>query len=264
MDRRDFLKLSAASYFLSQLQPALATPRTAIPGASTKRITFVLFENMTPLDLIGPMTLLQFSGYELEYVWHRTGTVKTEIEAVNLIANKRFDDITDTSVLCIPGTGNPYRTIEDRQLLAFLHRVGQRAEYVTSICTGAIILAAAGLMHGYRATTHWSMLDDLSRFGAIPLQQRVVTDRNRITGGGVTAGIDFGLQLLAVLTSQHNAELAQLITQYDPHPPFNAGSPQSASPAVVEAAKQRIFANVAQATPNYQQILTRAANDAQG
>jgi cyclohexyl-isocyanide hydratase len=125
----------------------------------------------------------------------------------------------------------------DAELIAFLQMAAQRADYITSVCSGALLLGAAGLMKGYRATTHWAVHDALFQFGAQPVKARVVTDRNRISGGGVTAVIDFGLTVLAQLRGADVAQTVQLMMEYDPQPPFDAGSPEKAGQVVVNAAR---------------------------
>jgi cyclohexyl-isocyanide hydratase len=135
----------------------------------------------------------------------------------------------DLEILFVPGGfGGTGPVLEDPEVLDFVASRGARATYVTSVCTGALILGAAGLLQGYQATTHWAYHDLLPLVGAEPVAARVVEDRNRITGGGVTSGIDFGLTLLARLTSDDYARGWQLGTEYDPHPPFDAGSPAKA------------------------------------
>ena len=124
--------------------------------------------------------------------------------------------------------------MEDAETLEFLKARAPNARWITSVCTGALVLGAAGLLRGYKAATHWASMDLLPLLGAEPVESRVVMDRNRITGGGVTAGIDFGLIVAQILWGQDTAELLQLGTEYDPHPPFNSGSPVTARPAIVE------------------------------
>ncbi len=126
--------------------------------------------------------------------------------------------------------------MNDAEGLAFLADRAATSKYITSVCSGSLLLAAAGLLKGYKATSHWAMRDSLSAFGAEPVEARVVVDRNRITGGGVTAGIDFGLVILAKLRGDDAAKLTQLAMEYDPEPPFDAGSPKTAGPAIVEQA----------------------------
>jgi len=136
----------------------------------------------------------------------------------------------------------------DQDVLAFLADRGSRAEYVTSVCGGSIFLGAAGLLQGYKATCHWSAREALRTFGAEPVEARVVVDRNRITGGGVTAGIDFGLVLLAKLRGDEAAKLTQLAMEYAPEPPFDAGSPRTAGPALVEQAMSLMAAEMERQT----------------
>ena len=140
----------------------------------------------------------------------------------------------------VPGT---FTMMEDKEVLSFLAEKGQNARFVTSVCTGSLILGAAGLLNGYKATSHWATHDVLKELGAIPTKGRVVSDRNRITGGGVTAGIDFGLQIAANLRNQDYAEAIQLYLEYDPAPPFNAGSPEKA-PAIVNQFLNDMFAGM--------------------
>jgi cyclohexyl-isocyanide hydratase len=142
-------------------------------------------------------------------------------------ANAHIPEALD--VLFVPG-GVPgtLTMMEDKEVLDFLADRGSRAKWVTSVCTGSLILGAAGLLKGYKATSYWATLDVLPTFGATPVKRRVVTDRNRITGGGVTAGLDFGLDLIARLRSPEYAQAVQLYLEYDPAPRFNAGSPAKA------------------------------------
>jgi cyclohexyl-isocyanide hydratase len=145
-------------------------------------------------------------------------------------------------VLCVPG-GNINDSLDDELFLAFLRRQGEQACFVTAVCTGALLLGAAGLLRGYRATTHWLSLELLRPLGAEPVAERVVIDRNRITGGGVTAGIDFGLTLAALVHGQSVAQEIQLMMEYDPQPPLRSGSPRTADAATVQrvtAARQQI------------------------
>lgn len=141
-------------------------------------------------------------------------------------------------VLFVPGGSGIRYALEDEATLAWVAQRGAAAKYITSVCTGALVLGAAGLLRGYRAATHWLYMDLLRAAGAEPVDERVVRDRNRITSGGVTAGIDFGLELAAELTSPENAQRAQLYLQYAPAPPFNAGDPSTAPPEIVAALRE--------------------------
>eukprot|EP01113_Clastostelium_recurvatum_P020610 TRINITY_DN24388_c0_g1_i1.p1 TRINITY_DN24388_c0_g1~~TRINITY_DN24388_c0_g1_i1.p1 ORF type:complete len:207 (+),score=44.35 TRINITY_DN24388_c0_g1_i1:90-623(+) len=147
--------------------------------------------------------------------------------------------VDHVDVLFVPGGFGTNATLKDKETIDFVARAGANAKYITSVCSGSIILAAAGLLKGYRAATHWAFYSDLEKYdGVIGDHSRVCVDRNRLTGGGVTAGIDFGLTLVATLRGELAAKLSQLAMEYDPQPPFNAGSPQTAGPEVVAIFQQ--------------------------
>ena len=143
-------------------------------------------------------------------------------------------------ILCVPGGLGINAVIADDGALGWVRRVGTDAQWVTSVCTGSLILGAAGLLSGYRAACHWGQREQLRLFGAEPVAERTVVDRNRVTGGGVTAGIDFALTLTAMLRGEDHARLVQLSLEYDPKPPFDAGSPERADPALVALYRQRV------------------------
>jgi cyclohexyl-isocyanide hydratase len=151
----------------------------------------------------------------------------------------------DLDVLFVPGGLGTAAVMDDADVLRFLAERAPRAKYVTSVCSGSLILAAAGLLDGYRATTHWAAYDALAAFGVDVSDERVVIDRNRLTGGGVTAGIDFGLTLLAQLRGDAVAQMTQLAMEYDPAPPFDAGSPKRAAPELVELTRNAIADTIA-------------------
>ncbi len=136
-------------------------------------------------------------------------------------------------MICVPGGFGTDDMINDEEMLAFLRKQAEGAKYITSVCTGSLVLGAAGLLKGYRAATHWTAMDFLSAFGAIPTKTRVCVDRNRVTGGGVTAGIDFALTLVSLLRDRPTAEAIQLRLEYNPAPPFNSGSPDTAPPEIL-------------------------------
>ena len=198
-----------------------------------EQIAMVMYPGMTALDLIGP-----------HYFWQTMKSAKVHMVAatrapvlcdrnVTLVPTATFADMPgDLDIVFVPGGGaGTLAAMDDDTVLGFLADRGQRARYITSICTGALIIGAAGLLKGFRATSHWKARDAvLPSLGAIPIDARYVEDRNRITGAGVTAGIDFGLQLVAKLRGVDNARVTQLIGEYDPTPPFNSGSPHKAWP----------------------------------
>ncbi|KRB85505.1 glutamine amidotransferase [Sphingomonas sp. Root710] len=196
----------------------------------------LLYPGLTFLDLVGPQTVLSIFGKTM-LLWKSLDPVRTESgNTVN--PTTTFDECTDAlDVLFVPGGYGTNDAMQDEEILAFLKRAGTSARYITSVCSGSILLGMAGLLDGYKAATHWACYGALAETGAIPVHERVVIDRNRITGGGVTAGIDFGLKLLAELCDEKAAQTAQLIVEYDPAPPFSAGTPDRATPEVVDAAK---------------------------
>ncbi|WP_425645334.1 DJ-1/PfpI family protein [Agrobacterium leguminum] len=197
----------------------------------------VLYPGLTFLDLVGPQTVLSLYGKTL-LLWKTMEPVATEAgNTVN--PTTTFDDCPeDLDVLFVPGGYGTNAAMQDDEIVNFLKRVGPSARYITSVCSGSILLGMAGLLNGYKAATHWACYGALEASGAIPVRERVVFDRNRISGGGVTAGIDFGLKLLAELLDEKTAKTAQLIIEYDPHPPFQAGTPDVAGADVKDAAMQ--------------------------
>lgn len=237
MDRRKFNRALAFAAFAAV--PAASPknsfsqerPRSKAPDAGALQVGMLLYPELTLIDLIGPQTVL--SAHSDMYLIWKTKEVIYSDRGVGIKPNATLDDCPkDLDVLFVPGGPGMVSVMRDRSVLAFLADRGQRARYVTSVCTGALVLGAAGLLRGYRATTHWAARDVLPAFGAEPVKQRVVVDRNRITGGGVTAGLDFGYVLLATLRGQKVAKVTQLAMEYDPRPPFNAGSPETAGPEI--------------------------------
>ena len=159
----------------------------------TLSVGMVLFPGLTQLDLAGPYEVLaRMPGTTVYLVADTLAPVRTE-RGLTITPDSTFDDVPPLDVICVPGGPGVDPLMEDARLLGFLRAQAPRARYVTSVCTGALLLGAAGLLQGYRATTHWLSLDLLPLFGAVPVKERVVVDRNRLTGGGVTAGIDLGL-----------------------------------------------------------------------
>lgn len=191
-------------------------------------VAFLLFPRVTQLDLTGPAQVLsRLENVTVHLVAKTREPVQTD-SGFALLPTGTFEDVQAANILCVPGGFGDQDAMEDEATLAWVRRVGEQADWVTSVCTGALILGAAGLLRGYRATTHWASHSYLARFGATPVKERVVFDRNRATGGGVTAGIDFALALTAAIRSVEHAEFVQLSLEYDPAPPFNSGSPATA------------------------------------
>lgn len=197
-------------------------------------IAFLLFPDVTQLDLTGPAQVLSRLGnVRIALVSRTRDPVQTDA-GFALLPTATFDETDQVDVLCVPGGRGTSDAIEDEATLAWVRRVAESAGWITSVCTGSLILGAAGLLDGYRATTHWAAHHLLAQFGAIPVTERVVFDRNRVTGGGVTAGIDFALALTAAIRGEEHARFVQLSLEYDPAPPFDAGSPDKAGAAAVE------------------------------
>jgi cyclohexyl-isocyanide hydratase len=199
-----------------------------------EQIAMLMYPGMTVLDLIGPHFMFAgLMGAKVFLVAKSLDPVTSDA-GVTILPTATFETCPrDLTVLFTPGgTDGTLAAAADPQTRAFMADRGARAKYVTSVCSGSIILGAAGLLKGYKATSHWSVRDALAGFGAIPTDARVVRDRNRITGAGVTAGLDFGLTMVAELRDRTYAECAQLMSEYDPAPPFNAGSMKTASAEV--------------------------------
>lgn len=197
-------------------------------------IAFLLFPNVTQLDLTGPAQFLsRLPDARVDLVWGSLEPVPTDA-GFSILPTATFADVQRADLLCIPGGIGVAKVIDHAPALDWVRQVGSEAQWVTSVCTGALILGAAGLLKGYKATTHWAWHDLLSLFGAEPVQARHVIDRNRATGGGVTAGIDFALALMAEIAGEDHARAVQLALEYDPAPPFDSGCPAKAGPALVD------------------------------
>jgi cyclohexyl-isocyanide hydratase len=210
---------------------------------------FVIFPHLTQLDFTGPLQVL-----------HRLPGARTEIVAktrepilsdcgMAIMPTKTFADCPQLDLLCIPGGFGVDQAIEDAATITFVREQGARAQYVTSVCTGAFILGAAGLLQHKRATTHWAYHHLLPRVGAIPVQERVVRDGSTFTGGGVTAGIDFAFTVMHEIAGSSAAQAVQLALEYTPHPPFQAGSPALAPAEIKGVVDQRL-------APRLQQFIT--------
>jgi cyclohexyl-isocyanide hydratase len=206
----------------------------------TLRFGILVFPNVQQLDLTGPYEVFaSVAGAEVELIWKDREPVMSSTR-LRLAPTTTFADCPPLDVLCIPGGGGINPLLEDETVLDFVRERAAEARYVTSVCSGALVLGAAGLLRGKRATTHWNAHDFLAAYGAIPVDGRIVEDGNLITAGGVTAGIDFGLALLARLVDQAEAETVQLSLEYAPAPPFHSGTPAQASKEVLAQARARL------------------------
>ncbi|MDG2089967.1 MAG: DJ-1/PfpI family protein [Gammaproteobacteria bacterium] len=209
--------------------PVEASSEQAEASLKKPKIAMLVHPKMVMQDLVGPMTVFNIMGAEIYLAWKNLDPVSTDL-GISVSSTTLFEDVpTELDALFVPGgLGGSIDLMEDQQVLSFLADRGKTAGYVTSVCTGSLLLGAAGLLDGYNATSHWYTRDHLALMGATPINDRVVIDRNRITGGGVTAGIDFGLMLAAKLHSEEDAMRYQLLIEYAPAPPFNAGTPETA------------------------------------
>jgi cyclohexyl-isocyanide hydratase len=206
----------------------------------TRHIGILVFPGVQQLDLTGPYEVFaSLPDTKVHLIWKDRGPI-TSATGLVLSPTMTFGECPKLDVICVPGGGGVNALLEDAETLAFIRAQAKQARYVTSVCTGSLVLGAAGLLKGRKATTHWFAHDFLERFGAIPVHGRVVRDGNLITAGGVTAGIDFGLAVVAELVGRADAEAIQLGLEYAPAPPFGAGTPDEAPSAVVAAVKERL------------------------
>jgi len=204
------------------------------------QIGIVLFPRVTQLDFTGPLQVFSsVPGAKVHLIWKLIEPVPSD-SVLTITPTTTFADCPQLDVICVPGGFGTDDMVNDEEMLAFLRKQAEGAKYITSVCTGSLVLGAAGLLKGYRATTHWSAMEGLAPLGAIPTKARVCTDRNRITGGGVTAGIDFALTLVSVMVDRKTAETIQLRLEYNPAPPFSAGSPDTAPAEILALMQERI------------------------
>jgi len=208
--------------------------------ANSIAIGILIYPNLTQLDATGPAQVLaRVPGATVHMIWKTRDPIPTDA-GFSIVPNTTFADCPQLDVICVPGGGGQVALMTDPETLDFLRRQAATARYVTSVCTGSLVLGAAGLLKGYRSACHWAWRDMLSDFGAIPVAERVVRDRNRISGGGVTAGIDFGLTVAAELAGEEVAKSIQLVLEYDPQPPFDSGSTEKAGPERVKRLRERL------------------------
>ncbi|OYP36087.1 DJ-1/PfpI family protein [Rhodopirellula sp. MGV] len=246
--RRHFLKTALVSMFAGSVAQQARTTSAADPPfdihdpsvqwppgwTGDEQIVMLLYPGFTALDLFGPHHLFSLMmGAKVHLVAATDTPVLTDTK-IEVRPTTTFDQCPSSpTIFFVPGgTGGTLDAAKDIATRDFVAAVGAKADFVTSVCTGSILLAAAGLLDGYKATSHWITRDLLSEFGAIPVDQRVVVDRNRITGAGVTSGLDFGLQMVQDLRNQQYAEAVQLFAEYDPQPPVDKGSQAKADPEI--------------------------------
>jgi putative intracellular protease/amidase len=202
----------------------------------TTTIAIPLFPQFTALDAIGPYEVLQrVPGFEITFIGHRHEVVRSDNGFLGIQIDATFDEVPTPDIVVFPGGVGARQLLHDDLVLDWVRRAHESTTYTTSVCTGSLVLAAAGLLDGLTATTHWSAMDVLPKFGAIPTSERVVEhlDRRIITAAGVSSGIDMALRLVEILVDRLAAEAMQLMIEYDPQPPFDAGSVAKAGDAVV-------------------------------
>lgn len=209
-------------------------------------IGFVVFPNLTQLDFTGPLQVLCRAPGAQVHIAAKTMDLVPSDSVLKIAPTTTFANCPPLDIICVPGGHGVADVLGDTETIDFVREQGARAKWVTSVCTGAFILGAAGLLKGKRATTHWAYKHLLPLVGAEPGAARVVKDGNVITGGGVTAGIDFGLTLLAEIASPGVAQSVQLALEYDPAPPFDAGNPRFAPEAIRKGIEERVYTGAAE------------------
>ena len=217
----------------------------------------LLFEGIDQIDLTGPFEVLSRLPDSEYSIYAKTATPVRDINGLQLTPDATLAEAPQLDVLHVPGGAGQEALMDDNEVLGWLNKQVAGGSFVFSVCTGALLLGAAGLLRGRRATTHWASLDLLPYFGASPVDERVVADGNMIFAAGVTAGIDGALRLAAELRGKEAAEAIQLAIAYAPEPPFNSGRPDTAPPAVLEAAKLSVVALTTRRKETAQRIAQR-------
>jgi cyclohexyl-isocyanide hydratase len=199
-------------------------------------IGLVIYPGMTTLDIVGPQQVFSaLPNVQIHRIWKTLDPIKTD-DGMMILPDTTFENCPLLDVICVGGGLGQNAVVDDPEMLEFFQKQGSTAKFITSVCGGSEFLAKAGLLQGYRAATHWMMREQLALLGVEVGCERVVIDQNRMTGGGVTAGIDFGLTIASVLCGEEAAKIAQLLMEYDPAPPFDAGSPEKAGADLVKKA----------------------------
>ena len=207
------------------------------------RIAIVIFDRLTALDAVGPYEVLsRLPGAELRFIAKQAGPIRTDTGVLGIQADLALSELPDPDVVLVPGGEGSRALMADSEVLDWLRTADQTSTWTTSVCTGSLVLGAAGILEGRRATTHWASLERLGELGAEPVAERVVQDGKLITAAGVSAGIDMALGLVARIAGDQVAEAIQLGIEYDPQPPFDSGSPDKASPEAVELIRTGIAA----------------------
>jgi len=203
-------------------------------------IAIPIFDGLTALDAVGPYEVLsRLPGARVEFAALEPGVKRTDNGMLALTADRALDDLPHPEVIVMPGGLGTRALMHDERMLAWVRGAHAKSTWTTSVCTGSLVLGAAGILDGLEATTHWAVMDTLGRLGAVPVTRRVVEQGKVITAAGVSSGIDMALTLAARIAGEDVARAIQLAIEYDPEPPFDSGSIAKASPAVLELARQR-------------------------
>ena len=205
-----------------------------------RRIGMLLFPRLTQLDMTGPYEVLARLPDTVVDLVARTLDPVTTDRGMQIVPSVTYETCPPLDIIMVPGGPGQQDLMEDEAALSFLRKQAAQAKYVTSVCTGSLVLAAAGLLKGKRATSHWAAVEHLPLLGAIPVREQVVVDGNIVTGAGVTSGIDFALKLAAILDGEKVAREIQLQIECEPEPPFDSGSPERASPETLATVKARL------------------------
>ncbi len=261
------LGILAVATSAAQAEEKTGHDMSSMPASWSKpvEIAMVVYPGFTALDLAGPQYAFgNIFGAKVHIVSGSMDPVTSDT-GLTIVPTTTYEQVPETvDVLFVPGGAlSTIAAIRDPELVAFVRSRGLKARYVTSVCTGSLVLGAAGLLDGYEATSHWLTMDVLPDFGAKPVRKRVVRDRNRITGGGVTAGIDFGLAVVAELRDKTYAQAVQLLAEYAPEPPFKAGTPDEAPPEVTRLLKDMFIGFNEQAAEAIQQARKKTAKISQ-
>jgi transcriptional regulator GlxA family with amidase domain len=202
-------------------------------------IAILIFEKLTALDAVGPYEVLRsVPGWEVRFVAPEAGPVRTDSGVLGLVADHSIDEVSEADIILVPGGEGSRLLLDDERVLDWLREIDRTTRWTTSVCTGSLVLGAAGLLEGKRATSHWLQLERLREYGAEPSGERVVEDGKLITAAGVSAGIDMALHLVDREVGPEAAQAIQLAIEYDPQPPFDSGSPAKAPAPIVEAVTQ--------------------------
>jgi putative intracellular protease/amidase len=206
------------------------------------QIAFLLFEGITALDAVGPYEVLsRLHGAEVKFVGIEAGPKTTETRSLTLVADYSIADVPEPEILVIPGGFGTRTLLDNEEVLDWIRGAHAKTTWTTSVCTGSLLLGAAGILKGLRATTYWAVIDRLADYGAIPTRERVVEEGKIVTAAGVSSGIDMALRLVERISGEDMAKTLQLGIEYDPDPPFDAGSPETAPPQIVEGLRSLVL-----------------------